>query len=255
MAPVWAAIAVLILSLVPPFSIAGQIITNPFAKQSVAANFSTFFQADIMGALKFSLIPVIFAFFMSDFFDTMGTAIGIGRQAGFVDEHGRIPRIRPLLIVDSLGAVIGGLFGCSSVTAYVESAAGASVGGRTGLASIVTGLAFLLSPFFLPLIGIIGGGIEVAPGVYAHPVTAPALILVGFLMIEHVGKIDFEHIENGFPSFLVIIGIPMTYSISHGIAFGFISYCAIQLVRGRARQVHPFLYIVALLFILALGAW
>ncbi|MCX7011067.1 MAG: NCS2 family permease, partial [Candidatus Sumerlaeota bacterium] len=187
-------------------------------------------------------------------FDTMGTAIGVGKQAGFVDEKGDIPRIRGLLVVDSLGALCGGLGGCSSVTCYVESAAGVSVGGRTGLTSLVTGAAFLVSLFFIPLVGILGGGVETGPGAFAYPITAPALIIVGFMMCGHVGSIRFNRIETGLPAFLILSMIPLTASISHGLAFGFISYCLIQAVRGRWREVHPLLYVVAVLFFATLAA-
>jgi len=252
-APLWAAAVALGAACLPPFSLFSQLAQNPLARSARSENFSTFFRADLLGALSLKLLPVGFAFFMTDFFDTMGTALGIGRQAGFVDEKGQIPRIRGLLVVDSLGAFLGGISGCSSVTSYVESAAGVSAGGRTGLVCLTAGLAFWLSLFFIPLIRILGGGVEIAPGAFAYPVTAPALITVGFMMCGHVGRIQFNQIETGLPAFLILSMIPLTYSITNGIAFGFISHCLIQLVRGRIRQVHPMLYIVALLFLISLA--
>jgi len=252
-APLWGALGAVLIACAPPFRLFGALTQNPFSAEARAQNFQTFFAADFRTLFRWEVFkvlgPVAFAFFMTDFFDTMGTALGVGRQAGFVDEKGMIPRIRALLCVDSLGALLGGLFGCSSVTSYIESAAGVAVGGRTGLANIVTGLAFWASLFFLPLIAIVGGGIPVGENAYAYPATAPALIVVGFLMIAEARRIDFSSIETGLPAFLTIVSLPLTFSISHGIALGFISHCLIQIVRGRWRETHPFLYASAALFV------
>lgn len=221
---------------------------------SLPRDFSTFFQFDLLGALKLSLIPMIFALFMSDFFDTMGTVIGVTGEAGLLDERGRLPRLKSVLLVDSLAAVAGGAVGASSATTYIESAAGVSEGGRSGLTAVVTGLLFFFALFFTPLVSIVAGGIQVAPGVVRHPVTAPALVVVGFLMMAVIQRIDFRNYEEGLPAFLVILVMPLTYSISHGIGAGLVSYVLIKLLVGKAREIHPFLYPIAALFALSFVA-
>lgn len=206
-------------------------------------DFSTFGQANIIGALQPALIGVIFAFLITDFFDTMGTVIGIGGQGGFLDERGNLPRLNQVLLTDSLAAVWGGLCGASSVTTYIESAAGISEGGRTGLTSVVVGILFLLSLVFAPLVAVV-------PAV----ATAPALIVVGYLMIRVVHEMDFDTVEEGVPAFLTMLLIPFTQSISFGIGVGFISHVATMLLRGRGREVSPWMYGIALLFALSF-AW
>ncbi|MDD3519702.1 MAG: NCS2 family permease [Actinomycetota bacterium] len=223
-------------------------------------SFATFFKADLVGAvwtkgmLNIGAIVMIFALFMTDFFDTMGTVIGVGEEAKLLDSKGNLPKLRNVLLVDSLGAVGGGLFGASSITTYIESASGVSEGGRTGLMPITTGILFVLSIFFAPLIAVVGGGVQVAEGVFKYPVTAPALIVVGFLMMSIVSKIDFKNVEVGIPAFLTIIIMPFTYNISYGIGFGFISYTVIKLLRGKWREVHPLMIIVSVLFAVAFVA-
>ena len=225
-----------------------------------AASFSTFFKADIVGALwsngmvNIAAIVMIFALFMSDFFDTMGTVIGVGEEAKLLDEKGNLPGLKKVLLVDSVAAVTGGLFGASSITTYIESASGVSEGGRTGLMPTTTGILFLLSIFFAPLIAVVGGGVQIAEGVYKYPVTAAALIVVGFLMMTIVSKIDFKDWEIGIPAFLTIIIMPFTYNISYGIGFGFISYTIIKLLKGKWREVHPLMIVVSVLFAVAFVA-
>ncbi len=206
-------------------------------------DFSTFGQANILGALQPALIGVIFAFLITDFFDTMGTVIGIGGQGGFLDEKGNLPRLNRVLLTDSLAAVWGGLCGASSVTTYIESAAGISEGGRTGLTSVVVSVLFLLSLLFAPLVGVV-------PAV----ATAPALIIVGYLMIRVVHEMDFDSVEEGIPAFLTMLLIPFTQSISFGIGVGFISHVVVMLLRGRGREVSPWMYGIALLFAISF-AW
>lgn len=206
-------------------------------------DFSTFGQANIMGALQPALIGVIFAFLITDFFDTMGTVIGIGGQGGFLDEQGNLPRLNRVLLTDSLAAVWGGLCGASSVTTYIESAAGISEGGRTGLTSVVVGILFLLSLVFAPVVAVV-------PAV----ATAPALIVVGYLMIRVVHEMDFDTVEEGVPAFLTMLLIPFTQSISFGIGVGFISHVVVMLLRGSGRVVSPWMYGIALLFALSF-AW
>ena len=203
-------------------------------------DFSTFGQLDILGALKLSLVATIFAFLITDFFDTMGTVIGVGGEAGYLSEDGKLPRLGRVLLVDSLAAIWGGICGASSVTTYVESASGVSVGGRTGLTSVVVGLLFLAAVFFAPAMSIV-------PAV----ATAPALIIVGFLLITIVKDIPFENFEESFPAFLMILTIPLTMSISRGIGYGFIAYTIIKLARGKARDIHPLMAAVSIIFALS----
>lgn len=202
--------------------------------------FGTVFQADVWGALKPAMWATVLAFVMSDFFDAMGTILGVGKQAGLVDERGRMPRLREVLFVDGLAALWGGMVGASSATTYVESAAGVAQGGRTGLTAVTVGLLFLLALFFAPIAGVVPG-----------QATAPALIVVGFLMMSHVKDIPFDRVEEGLPAFITLVSIPLTYSIAHGIGFGFITYVLLLLVRGRIRDIHPLLVAIALLFVLA----
>ncbi len=222
-----------------------------------AASFSTFFKADIVGAIwskgmvNVAAIIMIFALFMSDFFDTMGTVIGVGEEAKLLDDKGSLPALRRVLLIDSIAAIVGGAFGASSITTYIESASGVSEGGRTGLMPTTTGVLFLISIFFAPLIAVVGGGVMIAEGVYKYPVTAAALIVVGFLMMSVISKIDFKDYEIGIPAFLTIILMPFTYNISYGIGFGFISYTLIKLFRGKGRQLHPLMIIASALFVVA----
>jgi AGZA family xanthine/uracil permease-like MFS transporter len=206
--------------------------------------------------LQVSLIPVIFALFMTDFFDTMGTVIAVGQEGKLLDEEGRPPRLKRILLIDSLAAAGGGAAGASSVTSYIESGAGVAEGGRTGFTSVVVGLLFLLALPFSPLISVFGGSIPV-PGpqgegeIFVSPVTAPALIVVGFLMITAVRFIPWDDFDEAIPAFLTILTLPLTFNISYGIGFGFIAYVLIKLSRGKPGEVHPLLYGAALLFALA----
>ncbi len=206
--------------------------------------------------LQLSLIPVIFALFMTDFFDTMGTVIAVGQEGKLLDEEGRPPRLKRILLIDSLGAAGGGALGASSVTSYIESGAGVAEGGRTGMTSVVVGLLFLLALPFSPLISVFGGSVPI-PGpeegqqIFTSPVTAPALIVVGFLMMTAVRFIPWDRFDEAIPAFLTILTLPLTFNISYGIGFGFISYVLIKLAEGRPGEVHPLLYGAALLFALA----
>jgi AGZA family xanthine/uracil permease-like MFS transporter len=198
----------------------------------------TMFQADIRGAMKWNLMPLLFALIMVDFFDTLGTATAVAEEAGLIDDKtGRIPRVRALLVIDSISASIGGLLGASSVTSYIESAAGVAEGARTGLHSVFVGILFLLSMFLAPIVGIVPAA-----------ATAPALILVGFLMMGQISKIDFADLENSIPAFITLLVIPLTYSIAHGIGYGFIAYVVIKLISLKWREVHPVMYGVTLAF-------
>ena len=179
-------------------------------------------------------ILTIFTFMLTDFFDTMGTATAIVEQAELAEEDGRIPRLKQLLLVDSLGAALGGLAGVSSNTSYIESSAGVAEGGRTGLTSVVTGILFLIAIILSPLA-------LVVPAV----ATAPVLILIGFLMVGLLRHIDFRDIEEGLPALFAIILMPLTYSITVGIAAGFVTHTLIKVVRGKAREIHVLMWVVS----------
>jgi len=181
---------------------------------------------------------LIFTLLLADFFDTMGTMTAIGAEAGLLDEEGVPPNTQRILVVDSLAAAAGGAAGVSSNTSYIESASGVAEGARTGLASVVTGVLFLLTTIFAPLV-------EVIP----NEAAVPALVLVGFLMMQQVKHIDWDDIEIALPAFLTIVLMPFTYSIAAGIGAGFIAYVLVKAVRGKAREVHPLLWVVAALFV------
>ena len=200
-----------------------------------------------LGDLEWILVPTIFALFMTDFFDTVGTAVAVGSQAKLVDEKGELPEMRRVLLVDSAAAAGGGAFGVSSVTTYVESGAGVGAGARTGLASVVTGLLFAATIFFVPLIELVGQG--AGPDDALHPAIAPALVMIGALMIRLVQGIDWETPEAAIPAFLIIAGVPLTFSIAAGIGFGVIGYVVIMAVLGRAREVHALMWFLVPLFL------
>ena len=190
------------------------------------------FKMDIGGALRLGF--VIFALLFVDLFDTMGTLLGTGARAGFLSKDGTLPRVKNAMIADAIGTMGGALLGTSTVTTYVESTAGISEGGRTGLTSIVTGVLFLLALFFAPLALMIPG-----------QATAPALIIVGVLMVGAITHIDFDDFTEAFPAFMTIAVMPFTFSIAHGIAAGFITYPLVKIAAGRAKEVHWFIYILA----------
>jgi AGZA family xanthine/uracil permease-like MFS transporter len=199
-------------------------------------------------ALTVALIPVIFTLFMTDFFDTIGTAVAVGNAGDLTDERGELPETRRVLLVDSAAALGGGAFGVSSVTTYVESGAGVAEGARTGLASLVTAGLFALTIFLVPLIALVGQGVELGEA-FIHPAIAPALVMVGYLMLRLVGRIDWSRPESALPAFGVIAGVPLTFSIAAGIGFGFLLYVAAMLARGRAREVHPLMWALVPLFL------
>jgi AGZA family xanthine/uracil permease-like MFS transporter len=184
-----------------------------------------------------SAIVIVFSLVLSDFFDVMGTTIGLGSEAGLLDENGNLPRIGPVLFVDGLAAVGGGAAGASSATTYVESAAGIGDGARTGLASITTGLLFVVTIFLSPIA-------QVVPSEAA----APALVIVGVLLMSQVRHIDFRDLAIAVPAFFTIVLMPYTYSITNGVGAGFISWVVIRALTGKARTVHPLLWVVSIAF-------
>lgn len=199
---------------------------------------TVFLKLDILGALKLSLLPAIVSIAFTDLFDSISTFVGVSHAADLVDEQGHPRNVRKGLLVDSVATFSAGLAGSSPGTAYIESIAGINVGGRTGLTSVVTALCFLPCFFIAPLAGM------VPP--YA---TAPVLILVGTVMFKSVGEINFSRIEEGLPAFLTIILIPLTFSITQGILWGFISHVGLYLLVGRRRDIHPVMYVLALISI------
>jgi adenine/guanine/hypoxanthine permease len=202
---------------------------------------------NIRDALQVALIPTIFALFMSDFFDTLGTVVAVGGSGDLLDERGELPGIRNVLLVDSAAASTGGIFGVSSVTTYVESGAGVHEGARTGLSTLVTSAFFGLAIFFVPLIAVVGQSVKFGGGTI-NPAVAPALIMVGYLMMRLVPGIDWSTPESAMPAFFIIAGVPLTFSIAAGIGFGVYAYVAVMVARGKWRQVHPLMYALVPLF-------
>ncbi len=187
-----------------------------------------------------AIVPV-FAVMLSDFFDTMGTAVALGDEAGLLDEDGRLPNMNRVLLVDSVAAAAGGAASASSNTTFIESASGISEGGRTGLASVVTGVLFLLCVFLSPLAGVI-----------PPEATAPVLVIVGYFMMRGIGEIEWRDPAIGIPALLTIGMMPFTYSITNGVGAGFIAYTAIRLMQGKVRDVHPLMYLVTAGFLFCL---
>lgn len=208
---------------VPDFSLLGQ--------------FSLFGSFEKIGAV--AVILLVFSLLLADFFDTMGTMVAVGTEAGLVDENGDLPKTRQILVVDSVAAVAGGMGGVSSNTSYVESAAGVGDGARTGLASVVTGLAFLLATFFAPVV-------DMVPSEAA----TPALVVVGFLMFMQISGIDWKNFEVAIPAFLTIVIMPFTYSISAGIGAGFVAFVIIKIFVGKIKVIHPLMWVAAVMFVL-----
>jgi adenine/guanine/hypoxanthine permease len=209
----------------------------------------TLLKLDILGALRPEMLSVVFVFFLLDLFDTVGTLTGVSQEGGFLRPDGSLPKARQALLSDAIGTLTGSLLGTSTVTSYVESAAGIASGARTGLANLVTGSLFLAAMFFAPLLWMIGGGVE-SNGRNLYPVIAPALIVVGCLLMASVRNIPWSDFSDGFPAFLTILIMPLTFSITEGIAFGFISYTLLKVVAGRRREVPRLLAICAGLFLL-----
>jgi AGZA family xanthine/uracil permease-like MFS transporter len=208
----------------------------------------TFLKMDLGGLLDAAMIPVIVIFLFMAVFDAIGTLIGVSEQAGLLKD-GKLPRATPALLADSSGTVVGAVLGTSTVTAYVESATGVQAGARTGLANMVTGLLFVVVLFLSPLVHMVGGGVVLEDGTRLAPMTAPALIVVGSLMVQNIKRIDWSDLTEAFPAFLVVVGIPFSNSIADGIAFGFIVYPVLKLFTGRARDVSILVYALGALFL------
>jgi AGZA family xanthine/uracil permease-like MFS transporter len=206
-------------------------------------DFSLFLQFDLLGS--FDRVPLItailfiFTLLLSDFFDTVGTVTAIGHESGLIDDEGNVPNNNKILFVDSLAAVAGGAGSISSNTSYIESAAGVGEGARTGLASVVTGVLFLLTTFLAPLVAVI-----------PYEAATPALVIVGFLMMTQIRSIDWDDLGIALPAFLTIILMPFTYNISVGIGVGFVTHVIIRAIQGRSKEVHPLLWLVSGLFVI-----
>ena len=217
-------------------------IVAPLDFSTFAAPFQPSTQTDVMGIVEAISTPALllfaFSLMMSDFFDTMGTAMAVAKQGEFLTEDGKVEDIKPILIVDSIAAAVGGFFGASSITTFVESSSGAADGGRSGLTSVVAGVLFLLAAFLSPLISCIPSA-----------ATCGALVFVGFLMMSDVVDIDWSDVLEAFPAFMIIAAIPFTYSISNGIGLGFITYVLVAIFTGSVKKVRPLMWVAALAFL------
>lgn len=217
-------------SLIPAWS--------SFNLGAISSVFGQCFKADFSSLRAFDFVAIVCAFLFVDIFDTLGTLIGCATKADMLDKEGKLPRIREALLADAIATTAGAVLGTSTTTTFVESSAGVAEGGRTGLSSVVTGLLFLLAVFLSPIFITIPS--------FA---TAPALLFVGFLMISAVTAIDFNDFTEAVPAYLALIAMPLTYSISEGIAAGVISYVVINLISGKAKKITPLMYVLAVLFI------
>lgn len=197
----------------------------------------TLFQLDIRGALKVGLLEIVFVFLFVDLFDNIGTLVAVGKRAGLFNSAGRIPRVQRILTCDATATVVGSLAGTSTVVSYIESAAGVVAGGRTGVPAVVCGVLFLVALFVAP----VAGAIPMAA-------TAPALIIVGALMLSHAAEIEWHDPAHSIPAFLTLTTIPLTFSIANGLAFGFTSFTLVKLLSGRGREVNWLVWVLTLLF-------
>jgi len=220
------------------FGIARGIAHWPSALFSLPHPSGTLFQLDLRGALHLGLLEIIFVFLFVDLFDNVGTLVGVCEQAGFVKD-GKIPRVGRILLADGVGTIFGSLTGTSTVTSYIESAAGVAAGARTGLSNVLVAALFLLAMFCAPIAAAIPG--------FA---TAPALILVGALMMQAIARVSWDDFSEAFPAFLTVISMPLTFSIATGLSFGVISYTFAKLASGKYREVSTVLWILTALFML-----
>ncbi|HEX4594949.1 MAG TPA: NCS2 family permease [Bryobacteraceae bacterium] len=207
---------------------------------------ATAFHLDVRGAISYGLLEIVFVFLFVDLFDNIGTLVAVGKQARLFDKENQIPRINRILFSDAAATIVGSLAGTSTVTSYIESAAGVAAGGRSGVTAITTGVLFLMAMFIAPVVGAIPAA-----------ATAPALIVVGSLMIAHAAEIPWSNPVISVPAFLTIITIPLTFSIANGLAFGFVAYTVLKIARGEFRSVNWLVYVLTILFIarfLYLGA-
>ncbi len=206
-----------------------------------------FFQFDFQHVFRPEFVAYIIVFLFMDMFDTVGTLIGVGEQAGLIKDN-QLPNANRALVSDAVGTVTGACAGTSTVTSFIESCVGVEYGGRTGLTAVTTGVLFLGALFFTPLVKLIGGG-WMTEGGPVNPITAPALVIVGAMMVNNVSKINWQDASEGIPSFLILLGIPLSFNIADGLAMGFILYPVIKLAGGRRHEINWFVCLVALIFI------
>jgi len=231
----------------------------PYGGDPVSLSFETFFHLNVsefVGNWHNALIAIALFFFL-DLFDTVGTLVGVGTQAGYIGEDGRLPRAGRAFFADAAGTCVGALFGTSTVTSYIESATGVAAGARTGLAAVVTGICFVLAILLAPVVRIVGQNIGPAfygedSGVFVamYPAVAPALIVVGFLMMAPLRRVNWDDVTEGLPAFLTVAMMVFGYGITEGVAMGCISYAAVKTFAGRPREVHPVMYVVAVALVL-----
>ncbi|MCO4794059.1 MAG: NCS2 family permease [Bacteriovoracaceae bacterium] len=219
----------------------GEDVLVSYKGLTAAPDFSLFFNLDFVGSLKFAYIPAIFSLLFTDLFDTLSTFVGVSHAGGLIDENGKPLRIKKSLIVDAVATTFSGLVGTSPTTSYIESAAGIQQGGRTGLTSVTAGLLFLPFLFLSPLLSMI-------PSI----ATAPPLVLVGVFMMKPVLDIKWDELDEAIPAFLAMLLIPLTFSISNGIIWGFLSYTVCKLASGKAKDISGFLYVINILCIMML---
>jgi AGZA family xanthine/uracil permease-like MFS transporter len=217
--------------------LAGLVHWQPQA-YSLADISATTFQLDIPAIVNVGFVEIIFVFFFVDVFDNVGTLVAVGKKAGLFDQANRIPRMNRILLSDATASTVGSLAGTSTVVSYIESAAGVVAGGRTGVTSIVVAILFLIALFLAPLVGAIPAA-----------ATAPALIIVGSMMVSHISEINWSDPMIAVPAFLTMTAIPLTFSIANGLAFGFTAYTLLKIFRGQFRKVSSLVYILTALFI------
>jgi AGZA family xanthine/uracil permease-like MFS transporter len=215
--------------LLTKFTLAQQVVALPHPITP------TLCKLDLVGALSLPMLPFILIFLFMVLFDTLGTLMGVAEQAGLIRDN-RLPRARQALMSDAVGTVAGAALGTSTVTSFIESAAGVEQGGRTGLTALCAAALFLLALFFSPIVDMIGS---------YRPITAPALVVVGTMMMRNVVKIDWKNYAESLPSFLIIAGIPLSFSIADGLALGFIAYPLVKLLSGQGREVKWLMYVMA----------
>jgi AGZA family xanthine/uracil permease-like MFS transporter len=268
-------LGLLLMIVLLAYRVRGAILLGILATTGIAAAFGlvhyqglvstdlplspTFWKFDLAGLLRVNpatLATVVFILLYLALFDTVGTLVGVGQQAGLLKD-GKLPRSGRALFADAAGTTMGAVFGTSTVTCYIESAAGVSDGARTGLANMVTGALLLVAMFFSPLASMIGGGVTVGADAAGHPVMryptlAPALIVVGAMMLKIVKELEWDDPTEYLPAFLTLVGIPLTFSVASGIAFGFVSYAVAKLATGRARECPLLTYVFAALFVVQL---
>jgi len=209
----------------------------------------TFFKLDLTGLMNWHSLSIMLIFLFMTIFDTVGTLVGVGMQAGLLKD-GKLPRAHQALFSDALATTAGACLGTSTVSSYIESATGVAQGGRTGLTAVTVGVLFLLSLFFSPVAAAFGGAVKLSGGQLIHPITAPALILVGALMMSCVRRISWEDAADSLPAFLVMILIPFSFSIADGIAAGFISYPLVKTAQGRPSAASPLMWTLCIIFLL-----